>query len=207
MRATRFPLAGLLAAVLLLPACSTIQPTDSGEAARLEKYEARVRAIAELDAWTLRGRLAVNDENDGGSGTLHWQESPGAIRMDFHGAMGRGAWRLVAAGGEAELELADGRHYSAETVGELVRAQLGWVMPVENLSWWVRGVQAPGQTGQRTLGADGSLSFLSQSGWDIEFGRYRDVQGLSLPLKLTARQGNKTVKLAIRDWETGGGDD
>ncbi len=67
-----------------------------------------------------------------------------ATRMDFHGAMGRGAWRLVAGGGGAELELADGKRYSAETVGELVRGQLGWAIPVENLSWWVRGVQAPG---------------------------------------------------------------
>ena len=71
------------------------------------------------------------------------------------------------------------------------RGQLGWSIPVENLSWWVRGIQAPGQADQRTLGEGGSLSFLSQSGWDIEFGRYRDVQGFSLPLKLTARQGGK----------------
>jgi outer membrane lipoprotein LolB len=196
----------LLAAVLLLPACSTIQTTGSGDPARLEQYESRVRAVSKLDAWALRGRLAVNDENDGGSGTLHWQEGPGGTRMDFHGAMGRGAWRLVAGGGEAELELADGSRYSAETVGELVRGQLGWTIPVENLSWWVRGVQAPGQTDRRTLGEDGSLDFLSQNGWDIEFGRYRDVQGLSLPLKLTARQGGKLVKLAIRDWETDGVD-
>lgn len=207
MRQTRFPIAGLLAAVLLLPACSAVQTTDSGDPARLEQYETRVRAILKRDAWGLRGRLAVNDENDGGSGTLHWQESPGGTRMDFHGAMGRGAWRLVAGGSGAELELADGKRYSAETVGELVRGQLGWAIPVENLSWWVRGVQAPGPSDRRTLGEDGSLSFLSQSGWDIEFGRYRDVQGLSLPLKLTARQGGKMVKLAIRDWETGGDDD
>lgn len=207
MRQTRFPIAGLLAAALLLPACSTIPTTDSGDPARLEQYETRVRAISKLEAWSLRGRLAVNDENDGGSGTLHWQESPGGTRMDFHGAMGRGAWRLVSGSGKAELELADGQRYAAETVGELVRGQLGWSIPVENLSWWVRGVQAPGRTDQRILGGDGSLSFLSQSGWDIEFGRYRDVQGLSLPLKLTARQGGKMVKLAIRDWETGGDDD
>lgn len=207
MRQTWFLITCLLAAVLLLPACSTVQTTDSGDPVILEQYETRVEAVSKLDTWALRGRLAVSDENDGGSGTLHWQQNPGGSRMDFHGAMGRGAWRLVAEPGQAELELADGKRYTAETVGELIRGQLGWEIPVENLSWWVRGLEAPGPADQRTLAKDGTLSLLSQSGWDIEFGRYRDVQGLSLPLKLTARQGDKLVKLAIRDWEANGDDD
>lgn len=207
MKQTRSVPACLLAAILLLPACSTVQTTDSTDPVRLEQYETRVGAITKLEAWTLRGRLAVSDENDGGSGTLRWQEDPGGSRMDFHGAMGRGAWRLVASSGQAELKLADGKHYTASTVGELVHDQLGWEIPVENLSWWVRGVAAPGSADRRTLGEHGTLSFLSQGGWDIEFGRYRDVNGLSLPLKLTARQGGKSVKLAIREWETNGDDD
>ena len=207
MKQTRCLTACLLLAVLLLPACSTVKTTGSGDPARLEQYETRVSAITKLESWTLRGRLAVSDENDGGSGTLRWQEGPGGSRMDFHGAMGRGAWRLVAGGGQAELDIADGKRYTAATVGELVRGQLGWELPVENLSWWVRGVAAPGSTDRRTLGEHGTLSFLSQSGWDIEFGRYREVEGLSLPMKLTARQDGKSVKLAIRDWETNGDDD
>ena len=206
MRQTRFLIACLLLAVLL-PACSTVQTTDTKDPVRLGQYEARVKAVSKLEAWALKGRLAVSDENDGGSGTLHWQKNPGGSRMDFHGAMGRGAWRLVAEAGQAELELADGKRYSAETVGELIREQLGWEIPVENLSWWVRGVEAPGPADQRILGDQGTLSLLSQSGWDIEFGRYREVQGLSLPLKLTARQGDKRVKLVIRDWEANGDDD
>lgn len=207
MRQTRYLIACMLLAVLLLPACSTVQTTDAGDPVRLGQYEARVKAVSKLEAWALKGRLAVSDENDGGSGTLHWQKNPGGSRMDFHGAMGRGAWRLVAEPGQAELELADGKRYSAETVGELIREQLGWEIPVENLSWWVRGVEAPGPADQRILGDKGTLSLLSQSGWDIEFGRYREVQGLSLPLKLTARQGDKRVKLAIRDWEANGDDE
>lgn len=207
MRQTCFLIAYLLLAVLLLPACSTVQTTDAEDPVRLAQYEARLEVVSKLEAWALKGRLAVSDENDGGSGTLRWQENPGGSRMDFHGAMGRGAWRLVAEPGQAELELADGKRYSAETVGELIREQLGWEIPVENLSWWVRGVEAPGPADQRILGELGTLSLLSQSGWDIEFGRYREVQGLSLPLKLTARQGDKRVKLAIRDWEANGDED
>jgi len=195
---------GLLVAVLLLTACSTVKTSSETSPADLARYELRANAISAVEAWALQGRLAVSDENDGGSGTLRWRVGPDGSRMDFHGAMGRGAWQLESGGGWAELKLADGSTYFAANVGELVRGQLGWEIPVEALSWWVRGLAVPGSEGHKTLGEDGTLSFLNQYGWVVEYGRYREVGGFILPSKLTARNEGKTVKLAIRDWETGG---
>lgn len=196
--------AGLLAALLLLiQACSTVQPTGENDPLRLEKYRDRASELSSLDSWSLRGRLAVSDENDGGSGNLRWQESPGVSRMDFHAAFGRGAWQLEAGADGAVLELADGSRYSADSVGELVRGQLGWQVPVESLAWWVRGLEAPGDTGSMVLAEDGTLSLLRQHGWEVEYGRYREAGGYGLPLKLTARQDGRTVKLAIREWSLG----
>jgi outer membrane biogenesis lipoprotein LolB len=40
-----------------------------------------------------------------------------------------------------------------------------------------------------------------QDGWVIEYGKYREFDGLSLPVQLTARQDDWKVKLAIRDWK------
>lgn len=171
----------------------------------LERYEARATELASLEQWTLEGRLAVSDANDGGSGKLRWQEAADGRRMDFHGALGRGAWRLVSGSAGAELELADGSSFRAASVAELVRGQLGWNIPVEALSWWVLGLEAPGQPETRYLNDDGTLSSLGQQGWKIEYDRYRQVDGFTLPSKLTARQGEKTVKLAIRQWELDAG--
>lgn len=187
----------LAVAVLLVQGCSTV-PTAQGPADVL--YETRSEALATVPGWTLRGRLAVRDEQEGGSGTLRWRHGGEGSRMDFHGALGRGAWRLEADGSGAELELADGSRYSAPTVNELARAQLGWSIPVNALSWWVLGLAAPGEVESRALSDDGTLQWLRQSGWTIEFGRYREVGGVALPLKLTASLGERSVKLAVRDW-------
>ena len=92
------------------------------------------------------------------------------------------------------------------TVEELVREQLGWHVPAVSLAWWVRGVQAPGTVGKRVPGPDGTLSELEQDGWRIEYGRYRDVGGILLPLKMTARQQDRAVKLAVREWTIGNDD-
>ena len=121
--------------------------------------------------------------------------------MDFHGALGRGAWRLVADAEGAELELADGTVHHADSIDKLVRLQLGWEIPVDSLSWWVRGLVAPGDYEDRMIDDKGNLSELIQGGWTIEYGKYDTVEGISLPRKLTAHQADWKLKLAIRDWQ------
>ena len=163
-------------------------------------YESRRELLSGLEGWALRGRLAVSDEKDGGSGTLRWQQSAGDNRLDFHGALGRGAWVLESDDESARLQMADGRVYKDRSLKGLVESQLGWSVPVDDLSWWVRGLEAPGGTDQRNMGEDGELTELKQSGWVIEFTRYREHSGVLLPGKLVARQDDKTVKLAVREW-------
>ena len=197
-----------MALLLLAQGCSS-QPriVTTEDPDWLAQYERRSAAVAELGSWSLEGRLAVSDESEGGSGRLRWQESPQGVRLDFHGALGRGAWRLQSGPDGAKLELASGEQYQAPDIGQLVRDQLGWPVPAESLAWWVRGMQAPGVYRERVPGEDGTLSVLEQDGWTVEYGRYRDVDGILMPLKLTARQQDRTVKLAVRNWMFGHGDD
>lgn len=192
-------------AAILLAACAAVPPLDSEQRARAPLYEQRLARLSTVESWALEGRLAVSDKAEGGSGQLSWRQHDGSSRMDFHGALGRGAWRLVADASGAELEFADGTLHRARSIDSLVRRHVGWDVPVEALAWWVRGLAAPGRVQQRLLDEEGRLSELRQNGWNIEFGRYGPVSGLgggvTMPLRMTARQADRTVKLAIRRWE------
>jgi len=167
---------------------------------RVILYESRFAELLGRDQWALEGRLALNDSRDGGSGHFSWQKQGEISSMGFHGTFGRGAWRLAADGEGAVLEFADGEIYRAPSVSQLVGQRLGWEIPVEALTWWVRGLAAPGDWAGRELDELGQLMRLSQFGWVIEYGKYTDQEGALLPLKLTARRDTYTVKLAIRDW-------
>ena len=201
MRLWRFVLAGL---VLLVQACATTPPPASDPLTE-QQYLQRLERLQEADRWTVRGRLAVNDGDDGGSGSLLWRSSPARTQLDFHGALGRGAWRLDAAPGEAVLTLADGEEFRAASVERLVRNRLGWHVPVAELSWWIRGLAAPGDPAQRTLGESGVLLTLRQAGWDIEFSRYRTFGAELMPGLVVARRDDRQVRFAIRDWTLGEG--
>lgn len=200
--------AGSWPALLLLTvltACSSIPPSTLDDSGRERLYQAKRQQLAGFDQWALEGRLAIRNSEDGGSGTFSWSNSSGDSRMDFHGALGRGAWRLLAGQGAARLELADGTVHHAMSVNELVRLQLGWEIPVDSLSWWVRGLAAPGASPERTMDENGNLLELHQDGWTVEYGKYRAFDGISLPVKVNAHQAGWRVKLAVRDWSIGEG--
>jgi outer membrane lipoprotein LolB len=195
-----------LVLALALSACSTMPPSDAEQSKRKQLYDLRWENMAGLEDWTLEGRLAVNDGDDGGSGRLNWSEQGDSSRMDFHGAFGRGAWRLLADADGAVLELADGARYEAPTVADLAWGQLGWEIPVDALAWWIRGLEAPGEVQARVLDETGRLVELRQRDWSIVFGRYRAFGGWEMPVKMTARQADRYVKLAVRSWAFPGGD-
>ncbi len=186
---------------LLITACSAVPTGEIDQAELILLYQARSGVLTAAEGWALKGRLAVNDGEDGGSGHLSWQQHGQASSMKFHGAFGRGAWQLNADENGAVLEWADGEVHRADTVGELIEQWLGWTIPVSALAWWVRGLTAPGDWDLRQLNAQGNLEKLSQLGWNIEYGQYRDAGRVSMPMKLTARRQSYTVKIAIQDWD------
>lgn len=186
--------------LLLLSGCAA-PPQRQASMADLELlYEQRHQRLAQAVNWELKARLAVSSGDEGGSGHFTWQLAGNYSEMDFYGALGRGAWRLIADDGMAELTLASGELYRAGSVEELVRNQVGWDIPVDDLAWWVRGLVAPGPFSSRNLDQQGQLSSLTQSGWAIRFERYAPHNGVSLPMRLTASRGDSRVRLAVRDW-------
>ena len=196
-----------LAASVLLTACATAPLSDAEQAQREPLYQQRSARLEHLDSWTLEGRLAVSDDQDGGSGSFRWQRDGAGSRMDFHGALGRGAWRMLADEQGAELTFANGATYRAASVETLVREQVGWPVPVEMLGWWVRGLAAPGTVQQRALDEDGRMSALQQDGWAIEYSRYGEVGDVAMPFRMTARQEGRTLKIAVRRWRLSSHDD
>lgn len=191
----------VLALTWVLQSCTTLPPREADRAERLRLHGLKSDRLVEQVRWNLSGKLAISNDADGGSGKLLWRESPDYTRMDFHGTLGRGAWRLEADSKGARLELADGSAYEDRTVDQLVHQQVGWEIPVESLSWWVRGMTAPGAPEELWFDERGNLVRLNQNGWAIEFGNYRTFGGFEMPVRVTAKQADWKVKLVVRRWE------
>lgn len=163
-------------------------------------YEDRTAKISANAEWTLAGKISLDDGDQGGSGRLQWQVTPGHSELDFHGSLGRGAWRLQIGPDGVLLRMADGTEQAAAGVSELIQDHMGWPVPLEALQWWVRGLAAPGEVENEQLGSEGLLVSLRQFGWNVDFSRYDSVGDLVLPVRLNATRDNYRVKLAISRW-------
>lgn len=199
MKLTPWLLVFVLLPFLLLSACKTV-PVTGSEAGKQTSYRARSDKISSVLQWNLIGRISLDDGEEGGSGRLQWVVKADQSKINFHGAMGRGAWQLDIDPKSAALRLADGNEYFSDHVDELVQQQIGWPVPVEALQWWVRGLAAPGPVETQQLDDGGLLTSLTQFGWRIDFTRYNADSGMALPVRLDARQNDYRVKLAISHW-------
>ena len=190
----------LLLVLLLLNACTGVpvkEPVSDNKAA----YRDRAAKLGTIPEWGLVGRISLDDGDHGGSGRLQWDVRSDSSELDFHGAMGRGAWHLQIGPEGAVLKEANGVEQSASAVNDLIQARMGWPIPVDALQWWVRGLAAPGAIEDEELDSEGLLVKLEQFGWSVDFSRYDSVAGMVLPKRLNATRDNYRVKLAISRWQ------
>jgi outer membrane lipoprotein LolB len=178
-----------------------IEPDD-----RLARYDARHAALSELPDWTMNGRLSVDDGEDGGSGGITWQVIGDTTRIDFHAAMGRGAWRLEMSDQGAVLETADGRVLRGPATNALLQEEIGWTVPVDALAWWARGLAAPEGGEQVETDANGLAERIVQQGWTVNYRRYSLFAGSLMPVRLNANKDHYRVKLAVSEWRFGNAD-
>jgi outer membrane lipoprotein LolB len=189
----------LLLLLYLLNACTAVsvkEPVSDSRAA----YQNRFEKLSSISEWGLVGKISLDDGDRGGSGRLQWDVKTDSSELDFHGALGRGAWHLQINPEGAILKEANGNEQAAPGVNALIQARIGWPIPVDALQWWVRGLAAPGAIEDEQLDTEGLLKSLHQFGWRVDFNRYRAINGALLPIRLDARRDNYRVKLAIGHW-------
>lgn len=185
---------------LFLNACTGVAVKQTGPANQ-QAYQQRAQKLIGWSEWGLSGKISLDDGDQGGSGKLQWRVEPGKSELDFHAALGRGAWHLQIVPGHAVLTQANGDRQSASSVNALIQEEMGWPIPVEALQWWVRGLIAPGAVADQQIDSAGLLVSLQQFGWSVEFARYDTGGGVAMPKRLNATMENYRVKLAIGRWQ------
>lgn len=190
---------GLIFLLLFLNACTGVS-VKHAQPGNPVAYQDRAEKLAAIPVWSFVARISLDDGDQGGSGRLQWMVKPGVNELDFHGAMGRGAWHLQFGPDGAVLKEANGNVQEADGVNDLIQDRMGWTIPVDALQWWVRGLAAPGTIEDEKLDSAGLLISLDQFGWHVEFDRYDSIAGIALPKKLNVRRDNYRVKLAINRW-------
>lgn len=189
-------------ALALLAGCAGLGPREAVQGTGSpEQWNAHKASLNRIDGWEINGKVGIRAPQDSGSGTLYWLQRQDYYDIRLSGPLGRGAARLTGHPGQVSLEVANQGRYQASTPEELVKAQLGWNLPVSHLVYWVRGLPAPGSPSKVTLDGDSRLAHLEQDGWSIDYTRYSEQGAYTLPERIKLQGQDLDVTLVIKDWQ------
>lgn len=188
----------------LLSGCATRPPVP--EAARAADWQAHRQALEALGHWAFAGRVAVRDsQHQSWNGAVDWSQRADRFDIRFSGPFGQGGARLSGQSDYAVIETREHSALSASSPEALMEEQLGWSVPLQGFRHWLVGAPAPGLIESYVLDEAGRLARLDQSGWQIRYRDYRNVDGLYLPRKLELENPRLRVRLVIDEWRLHGG--
>lgn len=191
----------LAVCAFVLAGCATtrapVRPSDAELDAR---WQAHAAQLAQVHGFTLQGRAA---DGGGVQAQVHWQQFPdGRFTLRLSGPFGVGTVLIRGDAQRVEIQTRDERLETTDPEAWM-RTRLGWTFPVQGLRYWILGQPAPTLAAARPqLDDQGRLLLLEQGGWSLEYREYVDSQGLALPRRLEATQGERRLKLVIDRWES-----
>lgn len=189
----------LVACALVLGACATA-PRVKTDDAMLARQGERERVLASQPNWQLAGRLGVSNAKDSGSGSLQWKQDGDAFRFSVHAPVTGKTWTLTGDAHHAVLEGLRDQPVEGDDAAALLDRELGWKVPVAQLTEWVRAARAKGDA-QIEFRADGLPAVIRQDGWTIEYPDYDETHQPPLPRKVFASRGDYRVRLSVSAWQ------
>ena len=183
--------------VLVLAGCATLQPQVSAPSV---VYEQHLATLAEITQFNIEGRIGVQTDGKGFSGSTHWRHDINHDDIALFSPLGGPVATINTTLAGVVLVTSDGKIYHASDAATLTQQTLGWSLPMQGLPDWVLGRPAPGLVSQSIWDEAGKITRLKQDGWDIEYAQYADASGHQLPTRITMRSPKLNLKFIIEHW-------
>jgi outer membrane lipoprotein LolB len=190
--------------LLLLTSCA-VKPIQ--KEARPD-WQSRQAALAKIDSWKMHARIGLRGNDNNGSASLIWEESPELRKLRLLGPLGGGLILLKQDETGVTIQDSKGKvRYSPDPV-ELIYRVTGWTIPVSGLRWWLLGLVEPGSKAETTTDAEHRLATVQQAGWKVLLANYSQFGSHELPTSIVLetvadREDARyvRVKVIVKDWK------
>jgi outer membrane lipoprotein LolB len=155
---------------------------------------------ANIEAFSLNGRVAVKLDDRGYSANLLWQHANTHDSIRLLSLVGLVVAEIEADAAGATLITGDKKVYRSDNVQQLTREVLGWDLPLAGLQHWVLGRADPAnpvQTEERDV--RNRLRKLTQNDWRIAYLGYAGDS--ALPARMALVYDRLSLRLVIDRWD------
>jgi outer membrane lipoprotein LolB len=175
--------------VFLMSAC-TVVPVEP----EVHYSRAARRHLYELEHWSFEGRLALTGQKDSWSANITWEHGPEEERIKLSGPLGQGTVIIQLTGNVVTIDRGGNDVQTSAQPEEFINQQLGLIVPVKSLRYWVVGLPEPAQSFQET-----AVGF-NQARWLNEYKEMQTVDGESMPRKMAVMNDQVKLKVIIDHW-------
>jgi len=158
-------------------------------------------SLAEQQNWQLKARVAIQTPEESVNATLDWHTQSKQFDFHLYGTFGITYAQLIQEPHQAVLKLPDDQVFYHQDAQQLLYQSLGWDFPIEALASWVKGLPSykPGEMVSRNQ--EGQLSEVLLNDWRIEFQRYKQYSGYTMPRIVKATHPQMSLKVVVKEWE------
>lgn len=165
-------------------------------------WQSKKQRVSQIQRWEAKGKVAASHKGEGGSASYVWEQDRDFYKIKMFGPFGSGSAELTGSSRQAIFEEGDGSRYVAKNPEQILHEATGLYIPVLGLMYWIKGVPSPNvSTGKININADGQLTYLEQSGWQINYQKYVLEKGRWLPSRMELKRDGMLVKLIVKSWE------
>lgn len=185
------------ALALLLAGCAA--PLRMEEPVNPE-WEQRRQVLSDIEHWAFTGSVSVRDDEESHSSRIRWQQDGPRYRINLWGTFNIGATEINGRPGFVRIEQRGEEPVVTDSPDEMIRQQIGYDLPVEQLDHWIKGIPIPGTPAEPEFGENNQLVRLRQSGWQIEYMAYSNYGPETLPTRIRLYREPLQLDLLRLDW-------
>ena len=189
----------ILAVLVLMSACQTRPPAVAYAGTAEQQMAQRMAFWQQRPVWSFAGRAAISLGNDGGNVSLLWKQQAEHLDISLSMPITGRTVRLQGSPGAFTLSGLEQGEMTGAHAQDLLQTASGWNIPFESLSYWVRGMPAPGAQ-KMIFDPSGRPLTLWQDGWQIDFKSW-DSALPAQPGKVFIVSDDASVRLSIRQWQ------
>lgn len=190
----------LLMSTSMLFACASpaVKPQISEDATNVNAQH--LKSLSGITNFSIQGRIGIQTNPKGFSGSLIWQHRPSADDIDLFSPLGSQVASIKSTATQITLLDSSGKSYHAADAETLTQDVLGWRLPLKGLSDWALGRPRLAPIKHSAWNAQGQLTHLEQDGWKIEYENYQQQGNHSLPGKIYLKSEQLNIKLLVEKW-------